>query len=159
MLEMALKDETFQYEIRRDFVLCDLLRTVEKKTYDPQKRVNVWFVGEEGRDTGGLSREMWWLFGSEMQRMCEGKEGCLLIYLILVLLALHDKLVFMFTQKGVFLKTGMLMGVSLVQGGSGVPFFAPSIYQYICSGDVCSVVAKRVEVPHQHIDDVIDKVI
>ena len=103
MLEMALKDETFQYEIRREFVLCDLLRTVEKKTYDPQKRVNVWFVGEEGRDTSGLSREMWRLFGSEMQRMCEGKEGCLLIkhdttklqvfYLNLMLLPLHDKYV------------------------------------------------------------------
>ena len=32
MLEMALKDETFQYEIRREFVLCDFLRTVAMKT-------------------------------------------------------------------------------------------------------------------------------
>ena len=35
------------------------------------------------------------------------------------------------SQEGVFLKIGMLMGVSLVQGGSGFPFFAPSMYQYI----------------------------
>ena len=45
---------------------CDLLRTVKKNA--------VWFVGEEGRDTGGLSREMWRIFSSEIQRMCEGKE-------------------------------------------------------------------------------------
>lgn len=57
-----------------------------------------------------------------------------------------------------FFKIGMLMGVLLAQGGSGFPFFAPSQYQYICSGDVRSVAAGRSEVPHQHIDDVIDKV-
>ena len=57
-----------------------------------------------------------------------------------------------------FLKIGMLMGVSLVQGGSGFPFFAPSMYQYICSGDVRSVVVGRCEVPHQCIHDAIDKV-
>ena len=63
-----------------------------------------------------------------------------------------------FLQEGVFFKIGMLMGVSLVQGGSGFPFFAPSQYQYICSGDVRSVVVGRSEVPHQQIDDAIDKV-
>ena len=79
MLEMVLKREYFEYEVRREFVFCDLLRTVKKNAYDPLKRVKVWFVGEEGRDTGGLSREMWRIFSSEIQRMCEGKEGCLLI--------------------------------------------------------------------------------
>lgn len=73
MLEMKLKKATYE------FVLCDLLRAVKNHTYDPLKRVKVWFVGEEGRDTGGLTREMWLLFNSDLKRMCEGKEGCLLI--------------------------------------------------------------------------------
>ena len=52
---------------------------MKKKSFDPLKKVNVWFVGEEGRDTGGLTREMWRLFSIEVQRICEGKKGCLLI--------------------------------------------------------------------------------
>lgn len=79
MLEMALKKETFRYEIRREYVLFDLLRTVKNKSCDPLKKVHMWFVGEEGRDTGGLTREMWRLFSIEVQRICEGKKGCLLI--------------------------------------------------------------------------------
>lgn len=77
-LEEGLRDEEFQYEIRREFVLSDLLRAV-KKLYHPLKRVKTWFVGEDGVDTGGLTREMWRLFGRDLQCMCEGKEGCLLI--------------------------------------------------------------------------------
>ena len=34
----------------------------------------------------------------------------------------------------------MLTGMSLIQGGSGYPFFAPSVYDYICGQDVCSIV-------------------
>ena len=56
-----------------------------------------------------------------------------------------------------FRKFGMLIGVSLVQGGSGVPFFAPSTFQYICSGDICSLKVGRSEVPHKSIHDIIDK--
>ena len=46
MLEMTLKEETYQFEIRREFVLCDLLRAVKNRAYDPLKSVRVWFVGE-----------------------------------------------------------------------------------------------------------------
>lgn len=52
---------------------------MKNHAYDPLKRVRVWFVGEEGRDTGGLTREMWRLFNDDLKRMCEGNEGCLLI--------------------------------------------------------------------------------
>ena len=79
VLEQSLQDEFFEYEVRREFVLSDLLRAVKQKSYHPLKKVTTWFVGEEGRDTGGLTREMWRLFGYDLQRMCEGKEGCLLI--------------------------------------------------------------------------------
>lgn len=77
-LGAAVRIEDFQYEIRREFAFSDLLRAV-KKSYHPLKRVKTWFVGEEGSDTGGLTREMWRLFGKDLQCMCEGKEGCLLI--------------------------------------------------------------------------------
>ena len=50
------------------------------------------------------------------------------------------------------------MGVSLVQGGSGFPFFAPSTYSYVCCEDVCSVVVGRNEIPYPSIDGMLEKV-
>ena len=77
-MEEALHIEEFQIEVRREFVLSDLLRAVKKKSYHPLKKIKTWFVGEEGSDTGGLTQEMWRLFGRDLQYVCEGKEGCLL---------------------------------------------------------------------------------
>ena len=51
-----------------------------------------------------------------------------------------------FMQEGVFRKVGMLIGMSLVQGGSGYPFFAPCIFSYLCGTDLCSNVVGRNEI-------------
>ena len=37
--------------------------------------------------------------------------------------------------------------MSLIQGGSGFPFFAPSMYDYICGRDVCSIAPTVDEIP------------
>lgn len=58
-LEEALQVDVFEFQVRREFVLHDLLRAVKNKSYHPLKRVKTWFVGEEGRDTGELTRELW----------------------------------------------------------------------------------------------------
>ena len=34
-----------------------------------------WFVGELGKDTGSVTREMWRLLGKDVQMMCDGQEG------------------------------------------------------------------------------------
>ena len=34
-------------------------------------------------------------------------------------------------QEGVYRRVGVLVGMSIVQGGSGCPFFAPSVYECI----------------------------
>lgn len=41
----------------------------------------------------------------------------------------------------------MLIGMSLIQGGSGYPFFAPAVYDYICGQDVCNIVPTIDEIP------------
>ena len=57
----------------------DLLKDTAKSSYGPNKKVKTWFVGEEGIDTGGLTRELWGLFGKEIQRtLCEGKKNNLI---------------------------------------------------------------------------------
>ena len=41
----------------------------------------------------------------------------------------------------------MLIGMSLIQGGSGYPFFAPAVYDYICGQEVCNIVPTIDEIP------------
>lgn len=76
-LQMKLLSETHEYHIRRNEVLQDLLRETRKISFSPFKRVKTYFVGELGKDTGGLTREMWALFSKSVQQsLCEGKEKC-----------------------------------------------------------------------------------
>lgn len=37
--------------------------------------------------------------------------------------------------------------MSLIQGGSGFPFFAKSFYDYICGRDICSIDPALEEIP------------
>ena len=40
--------------------------------------MKTYFTGEAGQDTGGLTRELWQLFGKHLkQSLCEGKDNCL----------------------------------------------------------------------------------
>ena len=59
---------------------------------------------------------------------------------------------------GVYKKVGILVGMSIVQGGSGYPFFAPSVYDYITGKDVCSIYPSIEEVPDLDVRDCVLKV-
>ncbi|CAI8002291.1 hypothetical protein GBAR_LOCUS3366 [Geodia barretti] len=61
-------------------------------------------------------------------------------------------------QEGIFRKVGMLIGISLVQGGSGFPFFAPSTFSYLCGRDIRAVTVGQDEIPDIEIDIVLDEV-
>ena len=52
----------------------------------------------------------------------------------------------------------MLIGISLVQGGSGFPFFAPSTFSYLCGRDIRAVTVGQDEIPDIEIDIVLDEV-
>ena len=56
-------------------------------------------------------------------------------------------------QEGVFKRVGILVGMSLVQGGAGYPFFAPSVYAYICGKDICCISPSVDEVPDPQVKD------
>lgn len=36
-------------------------------------RVRTWFIGEDGHDTGGLTKELWRLFGHDLKKKCNGR--------------------------------------------------------------------------------------
>lgn len=68
-------------DVRRSMILKDGLREGKKARFDPTKLLKVHFVGEEGIDTGGPSREFWRLFVKEVVDLyCIGEPGkCLFI--------------------------------------------------------------------------------
>jgi hypothetical protein len=106
-------------------------------------------VGEAGEDTGGLTRELWRLFSKSIQQhLCEGQENCLIFR--------HDSAKL---QDGVFKQVGMLVGVSLVQGASGYPFFAPSTFAYLCGKDPCNIVVDQTEIPNYEVQSTLEKLL
>ena len=52
----------------------------------------------------------------------------------------------------------MLMGMSLVQKGSGFPFFVPCVYAYLIGTDVCSITVGQDEIPDPEVKEVLQKV-
>ena len=50
------------------------------------------------------------------------------------------------------------MGMSLIQRGSGFPFFAPCVYSYLSGADVCSIAIGRDEIPDPEVAEMLEKV-
>ena len=68
-------------------------------------------------------------------------------------------LLFLFVKSGDFKRIGILVGMSLVNGGSGFPYFAPALYSYISGQEVQSIVITVDEVPNAELHSVLVKVI
>ena len=64
-----------------------------------------------------------------------------------------------FVKSGDFKRIGILVGMSLVNGGSGFPYFAPALYSYISGQEVQSIVVTVGEVPNAELHSVLVKVI
>jgi hypothetical protein len=58
----------------------------------------------------------------------------------------------------VFRQLGVVVGVSLVQGGSGYPFFAPAVYSYLCGQDISRIKVEIGEIPDLELKDFLEKV-
>ena len=63
-----------------------------------------------------------------------------------------------FQQLGDFKCIIVLVGMSLVQGGSGLPFFAPSLYDYISGKDVCKIQPIIEEIPDASLRTIVTEV-
>ena len=61
-------------------------------------------------------------------------------------------------QAGDFKQIGILMAVSLVQGGSGYPFFAPAIFEYLAGTDICAITPSLQDVPSAEVQQLIAEV-
>ena len=79
-LQKNLSADVHEYHVQLSDVFSDLLRETRKTSFQPLKRVKTNFVGECGKDTSVLTRELWHLFGKHIQQhLCEGRENCLVL--------------------------------------------------------------------------------
>ena len=50
------------------------------------------------------------------------------------------------------------MAISLLQEGSGFPFFAPPIYQYLCGADIATIEVAMEDIPDFEVRNLIEEV-
>ena len=61
-------------------------------------------------------------------------------------------------QTKKFYHLGRLMSMSLVQGGSGFPFFAPPMFKYLCGVEMSSIEVSQQDVPNLEVLSLLKKV-
>ena len=76
LLQAKMLPEVQEFHIRRNHVLHDVIQETKKRTYSPMKKVSTYFVGEAGKDEGGLTRELWSLFANAVEQLCDGQPMC-----------------------------------------------------------------------------------
>ena len=67
---------------------------------------------------------------------------------------------FSLLQEGIFFQLGQLVAMVVVQGGSGLHIFSPSVY--ICMSGTCAmadIIVDNEEVPEQDVRELITKVL
>ena len=62
------------------------------------------------------------------------------------------------TQERKFYYVGQLVAMSLAQGGSGFPFFAPSVFKYLKGDSIYGISVPVCEVPDMEVRAVLEKV-
>jgi len=68
-------DNVIQLEIIRSNILEDFFQEMRQKTFHPRKFLGVWFIGESGSDTGGLTRQVFTLFSRQLKNLCERQNN------------------------------------------------------------------------------------
>ena len=110
--------------------------------------LQTWFIGEVGQDTGGLTRELWSELSQCLLKLCEGQAAKLIfrrdperVIVNMPGKCRHCSIIvrFIVFKTGEFRRIGLLVGMALIQGGSGFPYFSPAVYSYICGHDVNTI--------------------
>ena len=119
-------DDIGSITIRRKHIWRDAIRAISRTAFNPNKSVQVTFVGEEAVDGGGPRREF---FTLALQEMAE--DGSIFQgpphsrYFLHNVQALASKKYFY---------AGMLVAISLANGRPGLPCLAEALYTYLCFG-------------------------
>ena len=129
-------DEANRIVVRRRHVWKDTLRAFSQPSFDCMKAIHVVFVGEEAADAGGPRREFFHLSLEAMAhdgQLFHGPPGRRSFVHNTQALA---------SRK--FFYAGLLVAVSLANGGPGFPCLAEAVFNYFCYG-LGSMVKPEVE--------------
>ena len=75
-----MRTDIHEYNVRRNHLFHDLVKETTKRSFHPLKLVSTYFIGEAGSDTGGLTRELWRLFGMYLEEsLLEGKKNRMVV--------------------------------------------------------------------------------
>ena len=119
-------DDVGSITIRRKHIWRDAIRAISRTAFNPNKSVHVTFIGEEAVDGGGPRREFFTLALQEMAEdgnVFQGPPHSR--YFLHNVQALASKKYFY---------AGMLVAISLANGGPGLPCLAEALYTYLCFG-------------------------
>ena len=118
--------------------------------------LQVRFVGEPGVDTGGLSREFWFLLTKGIaDHFCTGNHGNLVLQRNTQALQVIANMCTKFKihcrtyyfQNNEFNIVGTYAGMSIIQGGPGFPYFLQALYKYLSTGDYLSIYVDDNDIP------------
>ena len=125
-LQDTLSDEVNRVTIRRNHIWKDAIRALSRPTFDPTLRVRVTFVGEEAVDGGGPCREFFCLALQEI-----ADDGTIFQGPLQSRFLVHN-LQALASRK--FFYAGMMIAISLANGGPQFACLAEALYVYLCHG-------------------------
>lgn len=125
-LENADSEVYNNIHVKRNHIWSDTLRAVKKTSFNPINPLHVTFIGEPAVDEGGPRREFFSLVLAKVssdRSIFHGSE---------------DSRIFIRNFQGVqnrlFYIAGMLVAISLANGGPGFPCLSQTIYSYLSHG-------------------------
>ncbi len=122
-------DMDVQVNRERD-ILTQMIRKYKNPAFNIRKPLNVEFVGEFGVDSGGPTRELFFLL---MKRLAAGQADGINMFEGLQghLLPRHD---YNLLSGGLFVLVGKMILHSVLNGCCGMPGVSPAVGAYICTG-------------------------
>jgi hypothetical protein len=144
-LQQNVHDVSFDMVVRRSNILSDALRRMERATFDPKHMLNVVFVGEEGSDTGGLTREFFRLVSYALKSRYITATGCFR----------HDAVAY---QDSVYFRLGLLAAMSLVHGGASFRVVCPTVFRFLSGKSAADLIASISEVDDPDVREILKKV-
>jgi hypothetical protein len=144
-LRKDVKELEFDMVVRRSHVLVDAVNRTRKLAFDPSNRLTVEFVGEEGIDGGGLTREFFRILFRQFSSVYLDSTGCFK----------HNSVAL---QDGLYFCLGQLASMCLVHGGAAVRIFSTSVYSYLCGRKSSDIDVQICEISNVEIRDFVGEI-
>lgn len=136
--------------IRRNHIWKDAIRAISKPGFNPNRNVHVSFVGEQAVDEGGPNREFYTLALQKMSEHCSILQG-----------PQHSRF-FVHNVQALanrkFFYAGLLVAISLANGGPSLNCLAEAVYEYFCYGLQCKITPDITLIPDIDIQESLQQV-